>query len=198
MENVEDIQHIVNQIFEEAKEGESAFERNMDFRKRLKAIGPNIVAPILAELFAKKKANELSLYQKYVFGSPIFHLIDAVVELAKPEHAQQLAEMLLWDEITAEEDRSKHSLLLDALTRVGDASVIPLLKKFAKKVKRVKYTYVEPFDEDDRPCSPVEPFDEDDRPCSPSELHEIDQEAIKATIKACKQRSKTPLQKTQE
>jgi hypothetical protein len=128
---MKNIQHLINQMFEE-RENESTFGRNWELTKQLCTMGPKIVNPILTELFKRKKAGELLAN---ACGSPVFHLITTVVKFAEPQHAQRLAEMLLWDEIALDEDPSKRSCLLQALQEIGDISVIPLLQKFVEKVK---------------------------------------------------------------
>lgn len=168
------IQHLINQVFKERKE--DTFDRNTDLAEQLHNCGPKVVDPILDELFAQKRSGKLRVGRKY--GSSVFHLIDVLKKFVKPKHAQQLAEMLLWDEITFEKERSIRSFLVEALKEIGNTSVVSLLENYAKKVKEVEYSNFR--DVDPRTGQKILIF--------ASRYHQWDQKEIAETIAACQKR----------
>ena len=182
------IQNLINQLFEETKKGKDAFKRNMEIKEDLVRFCAEIFSPALEKLRALKKENSPFLSSKRsTCGSPVFHLIDAMTQVSEPKHAKDLAEILLWEEIAVQgKDRSQRCILLDAIGRNGDKTVIPLLQEFAEKVKRVYYEEVKgvcyaDFEDRDPETGELETI--------PAEMYyKWDQEEIVRTIAACQAR----------
>lgn len=177
-ELMETIQDFFGQMFEEAKNDEDPFGRNRDLANILQPYGRRVVDLILHELLARK--TEGKLYNDNARGAPVFHLIDVMVKFATPKHAQQLAEMLLWDEIAITECRSVRYKLLGCLERIGDASVIPFLRQFSQNVERMEYT--DRTKSEDEPTIPVVEFNK----------HDLGD--VAKAISACQRRNPVPLQ----
>ncbi len=169
------IQNLINQMF---KKGKDAFGRNMNLKKNFKNLvrrhgSEAVVNSILNELFTRQKAGKLPKGEEEgTFGSPVFHLVNIVEEFAESQHAQQLAEMLLWDEIVFDPDRSVRGTILGTLERIGCPSIISILQEYAEKVCKVDYAgYLLSRGRD---------------PLYSSTLHERDQEEVKnVMIKIC-------------
>lgn len=180
MEKNQKIQNLINRLFEEAKEGEDTFERNMEIKEDLVPNCTKIFSLALEKLQTLKKENSPFLSSKcYTCGSPAFHLIDAMTQVSRSEHVIDLAEVLLWDEIAFQDkDRSIRGMLLRAIKRNGDKTIIPFLQEFAEKVKRVAYTDFEDFDSwtGNSKIIPAEQY------------YKWDQEEIAETIAACQAR----------
>lgn len=66
-------------------------------------------------------------------GSPVYHLIRVIESYVKPEHAKQVAKILLTDEVALDGDRSNKNRLVSILGEVGDEEVIPHLVQYARK-----------------------------------------------------------------
>ncbi len=144
----------------------SVFDRNNHLAKKLSKKGKAVVEPVLDKLFGLKEKGEI---EGKFNGAPIFHLISVATKHAGSEHAEKLAQMLLWDEICLDTDRSSRGNILSVLEKVGAEEIIPLLKDYAEKVKLVRY---------------IVEFGES----SPEEIHRWDQEKVARAIEACKKR----------
>lgn len=180
MEKIKKIQNLINRLFEKAKNRGIAFERNMKIKEELVKFDTKIFSLALEKLQTLKKENSPFLSDKDPdYGSPVFHLIDAMTQVSEPKHAKDLAEVLLWDEIAVqEEDRSNRSALLNAIRCSGDKTVLPFLQEFAEKVKGVCYTDFEDIDPETGKSEiiPAEQY------------YKWDQEGIATTIAACQAR----------
>jgi len=171
-----DAQSCINLMFKKPKTGENAFERNMRIAEKLRTYGPKTADLILQTLFQQKRAGKLASSDFFYLGSPIFHLIDILKELAESKHAHQIAEILTWDEIAEEKDRSKRVILLEILRQVGNISITPLLEEYNQKVKNVEYT------------NHLELSEYGEIFISASDYHKWDQEEVEEVIAACQQR----------
>lgn len=135
---MENVLSIIGQMFAKGESAEEAFVRNKTLQGKLLAVDVNIDI-ILYELKARKAVGQWNNGDHN--GAPVYWLIKTVTELADPRHAQQLMEMLLWDEIAIEEcDRSVRDLLIKGIKRIGNKSLVPQLREYAEKVKQVNYS----------------------------------------------------------
>lgn len=129
---VKEIKNMIVKMFEPEKPREetAALNRNRRLSIQLSKLGEPVVALIIKELKIRKSQGKI--VNDEIRGRPIDHLVMVVNELAKPEHNREIAEMLVWDEITDEANRSTQAIILQTLARIGDFSIIPHLKQFAE------------------------------------------------------------------
>lgn len=180
-DKTKEIQKLIEQIIKnEEHEKQYVFKRT----QQLDSYGPDIVNLILSKLHTHRTEGKFPNADGDYLSSPIFCLVDEMTKFAEPQHAIQLARMLLWPEIVLErDDRSIRGKLVKALERIGNISIVPLLEEYAEKVKQVVYR--------DRKKHPNESYLTNyltANRITVEQLHEIDQQEIADAITACKQR----------
>lgn len=95
---------------------------------------------ILDKLFEWKNAGKLETDNPALY----WLLVIVLEKKAKKIYMTRLAEMLLWNEITAlSRDASKREVIVEALWTIGDSSIIELLKKYLEEIKKVSYSTLE-------------------------------------------------------
>lgn len=172
-DKTEEIQSLIKQIIENDKhEAQHAF----NLAKQLDSYGSDIVNPILSKFRTYRTEGKFPNLGDYL-GLSIFFLVDEATKFAEPQHAMQLAEMLLWPEIVLDgHERSTRGKFIEALKRIGNISIVHLLKEYAEKIKQVVYSDQETQAYEDFPATTAE------------QLHEMDQQEIADAIKSCQQR----------
>ncbi|MBI2041944.1 MAG: hypothetical protein HYT20_02920 [Candidatus Nealsonbacteria bacterium] len=167
------MEKLIGEIFADKRVG--GFGRNMDRAKELRQYGQKALDIILDEIFSRKTKGELCFFE---YNSPVYHILRVVEHLAQPRHASRVAEILLWEELLKEEDRSCRVMVSNILKKIGDKSVVPALEAFAEKVKSIEYTdfYYRDF------------YDNDGDTIPGYEYNKMDQDDIASAIAACKAR----------
>lgn len=129
---LKEIKNIIAKMFEPEKphEKEAALNRNRRLSIQLSRFGPPVIDIIIRQLKNLKSQSRL-FNEKEIRGKPVYHLMLVINQLARPEHKEQMAQMLLWNKIA--EDKESQAIILQTLARIGDFSIIPHLKQFAER-----------------------------------------------------------------
>lgn len=160
---------VIAQILAE-KGGEDAYRQNEVLAEQLRRHGAEAADAVLDELFIRKAAG--LLLDEGTWGSPLTRLIEVVAVCAEPKHAQRLAEMLGWvKEITYGENRQ---YLMQALKRLGDPSVIPLVSRAADIFRKGAEKFEQECRDTDQPIPTPGSY--------PGDYHRWDQQDAEALI----------------
>ncbi len=130
---------------------ESAFAQSMKLSEDLIKIGPRAVKVIMDALMKRVEDKTLPPFEADLnYGSPVFHLMDAMKKIAEDSpaaiegYAKELTEILLDPNVLYNPNRSTRGIILEILEKVGDASIVPALEKYKEKVKKVIYYVKKP------------------------------------------------------
>lgn len=100
------------------------------------------VAPAIEKLRSLKDSDQLILQYKEAahYNPATTRLMEIIFHCSQTTDQKQIVEMLLWKEISLfQNDRSFRTYLLQTLRRIGDDSIVELLKKYAEKIKSIRY-----------------------------------------------------------
>ena len=139
------IQELIDHFFEPfAKKDKThsiggAFGRNMHLKEKLGSLGKKVVDPVLDALSARFSEEQFFDSDVEQNGSSFWHLLETIRPLAEPQHAQRIAQMLLWPQVYIDHDRSTRGEILKILGKIGGKEIIPTLKSFVKKMQEEFY-----------------------------------------------------------
>lgn len=153
------VQQEIEALFQQ--EDEKGIEASWDAVDLLQINDPS---DILSKLLEKHESGEIVAHPILCFG-----LISRFAELAEFDDVESMLEILGWEEVLSESDRSIRGVLWEALKRMGDASIVPGLRTHAEAVKRVEY----------------EDYDDGERHIPAAYYHQLDQSEIADVISAC-------------
>lgn len=131
------IKFLIKEIFRRKKE--DSWAENTELITQLKEEGDIAVDLILEELFYRQERGILKQYVCSSRNSPVFHLIGVARELAQLRHAQQLCQMLLWDEIFEADRATNRSRLVETIGKIGDGTVVSSLRQYTEKLNLAEY-----------------------------------------------------------
>jgi len=132
------IRFLIREVFRKKPNNKNGWAENVKLIKQLKEEGDIIVDLVLENLYFRKGKDILKICVGSSRNSPVFHLIYAACELAQPRHANQLAQMLLWWEIF-KKDRSIQGSILEAMERIGDWTVVVVLREYSERLQSERY-----------------------------------------------------------
>jgi len=152
MKEHEKIQELIEQIFVEKDDyGTYLIDRTPRSRELMQAeisdllitqFGQETVALAIEKLRSLKESGQLIFqYEEAAYYNPAtLRLMEIIFYCSQTIDQKQIMEMLLWNEICLfRNDRSFRTYLLQTLHRIGDDSIVELLKKYAEKIKSIKY-----------------------------------------------------------
>lgn len=135
--NEEELRQIVDSFFiPEKKRNKDEFQVNEVKKRKLARYGSSAVTPILDVSERRRKEGTL---RDNPHGLPLSLLLTIVAHRATRDHAERLANMLVWDEFTETESilfkYVRHSLFL-ALHRVGDEGLVHYVEEHVQIVEQ--------------------------------------------------------------
>ncbi len=103
--------------------------------EKFRSVGVEIVDTILTASALYHRAG-IPVSLMIIEDVPVSKLLVVLLEYAEPKHAQQIAEMLLWDDPLIVQ---RESWIFVLLKRIGNAKIVPTLDQFTDRVASRHY-----------------------------------------------------------